>query len=114
MSGPKLEYARHAAADLVRRLRPEDVVSVVTYDDEVTTVAEPNTGSAQRDLPGEIERIQSGGSTNLSGGWLRGRELVSRNGATPTATTSRIRTRRRACSRRKLRGFLALPHKTSR
>ena len=83
MSGPKLEYARRAAADLVRRLRPEDVVSVVTYDDEVTTVAEPNTGSAQRDLPGEIERIHSGGSTNLSGGWLRGRELVSRNGAAP-------------------------------
>jgi len=83
MSGPKLAYARRAAADLVRRLRPEDVVSVVTYDDEVTTVAEPNAGNAQHDLPGEIERIHSGGSTNLSGGWLRGRELVSRNGAAP-------------------------------
>jgi Ca-activated chloride channel homolog len=85
MSGPKLDYARRAAADLVRRLRPEDVVSVVTYDDQVTTVAEPDTGNAQRDLPRQIESIHSGGSTNLSGGWLRGRELVSRNGAAPQA-----------------------------
>jgi Ca-activated chloride channel family protein len=81
MSGHKLSYARHAAADLVRRLRPEDVVSVVAYDDVVTTVAEPQTGDAQRDLPAEIENIESGGSTNLSGGWLRGRELVARNGS---------------------------------
>ncbi|MDP9178780.1 MAG: VWA domain-containing protein [Gemmatimonadota bacterium] len=80
MSGHKLSYARRAAADLVRRLRPEDVVSVVAYDDVVTTIAEPQTGDAQRDLPAEIENIESGGSTNLSGGWLRGRELVARNG----------------------------------
>lgn len=78
MSGLKLNYARRAAADLVRRLRPEDVVSVVAYDDQVTTVAEPHTGNSQRDLPEEIEQIHSGGSTNLSGGWLRGRELTSR------------------------------------
>jgi Ca-activated chloride channel family protein len=79
MSGPKLSYARRAAASLIRRLRPEDIVSVVAYDDEVITVAEPQTGDAQRDLPNEIEQIHSGGSTNLSGGWLRGRELTSRN-----------------------------------
>jgi Ca-activated chloride channel family protein len=78
MSGEKLAAARRAAAQLVRRLRLEDVVSVVAYDDEVITVAEPATGAAQRELPSEIERIESGGMTNLSGGWLRGRELVMR------------------------------------
>ncbi|MEO7502817.1 MAG: VWA domain-containing protein [Gemmatimonadaceae bacterium] len=79
MSGEKLRYARNAAAFLVRRLRPEDVVSVVAYDDTVTTVAEPATGAQQAGLPAEIETIRTGGSTNLSGGWLRGRELVARN-----------------------------------
>jgi len=87
MSGLKLNYARRAAAELVRRLRTEDVVSVVAYDDHVTTVAEPHTGNSQRDLPEEIEQIRSGGSTNLSGGWLRGRELVSRNGAAGQAVS---------------------------
>ena len=79
MHGEKLEAARQAAAHLVRRLRPEDVVSVVAYDDQVVTVAEPAAGAAQADLPQRIEHIDSGGSTNLSGGWLRGRELVQQS-----------------------------------
>jgi Ca-activated chloride channel family protein len=76
MAGPKLAAARAAAAQLVRRLAPTDVASVVAFDDEVLVVADPATGAAQADLPRRIEHIQSGGSTNLSGGWLRGRELV--------------------------------------
>lgn len=79
MYGGKLEAARAAAAQLVRRLSPDDVVSVVAYDDQVQTVAEPAKGAAQAGLPAEIEAIEPGGSTNLSGGWLRGRELVARN-----------------------------------
>ena len=79
MHGEKLRAARAAAALLVRRLSPSDIVSVVAYDDEVTTIAEPATGKAQGELPRSIERIGSGGSTNLSGGWLRARELVARN-----------------------------------
>lgn len=82
MGGAKLRHARKAAAFLVRRLRPDDVVSVIAFDDSVITIAEPATGSAQAGLAREIESIHSGGSTNLSGGWLRGRELVSRNGTT--------------------------------
>jgi Ca-activated chloride channel family protein len=79
MHGAKLRAARAAAALLVRRLAPADVVSVVAYDDNVTTIADAATGAAQGNLAREIEQIESGGSTNLSGGWLRGRELVARN-----------------------------------
>jgi Ca-activated chloride channel homolog len=79
MHGGKLEAARSAAAQLVRRLAPEDMVSVVAYDDEVRTIAMPATGTAQVDLPRRIEDIETGGSTNLSGGWLRGHELVREN-----------------------------------
>jgi Ca-activated chloride channel family protein len=76
MHGEKLSAASNAAAFLVRRLHPQDVVSVVAYDDGIETVALPATGDRQHDLPRQIEAITSGGSTNLSGGWLRGRELV--------------------------------------
>jgi Ca-activated chloride channel family protein len=79
MHGGKLHAARAAAALLVRRLSPEDVVSVVAYDDVVHTIAEPAKGAEQAGLPRAIESIETGGSTNLSGGWLRGRELVARN-----------------------------------
>lgn len=78
MAGDKLAAARDAAAMLVQRLHPADTVSVVAYDDEVITVAEPATGETQATLPNQIQHIQAGGSTNLSGGWLRGRELVAR------------------------------------
>lgn len=79
MHGGKLHAARAAAALLVRRLSPDDLVSVVAYDDVVHTVAEPAKGTQQAELPRAIETIETGGSTNLSGGWLRGRELVARN-----------------------------------
>lgn len=78
MTGEPLEQAKEAAALLVRRLAPEDVVSVVAYDHEVWTVAEPATGEAQQELVNRIREIVSGGTTNLSGGWLCGRELVAR------------------------------------
>jgi Ca-activated chloride channel homolog len=77
MHGEKLDAARRAAALLVRRLAPTDVVSVVAYDDQVHTVARPAAGAEQANLPKEIEAIEPGGSTNLSGGWLRGRELTA-------------------------------------
>jgi len=77
MGGAPLRAAREAAAQLVRRLRPEDTVSVIAYDDEVRVVAPPATGEAQERLPAEIAAVAAGGSTNLSGGWLRGMELVA-------------------------------------
>jgi Ca-activated chloride channel homolog len=79
MSGEKIRAARDAGALLVRRLFPEDTVSVVAFDDAVLTVARPATGSEQQGLPRLIEGIQCGGSTNLSGGWLQGREYVAAN-----------------------------------
>jgi Ca-activated chloride channel family protein len=78
MAGGKLAAARDAAAMLVQRLHPDDTVSVVAYDDDVTTVAEPATGARQSGLSKQIQSIETGGSTNLSGGWLRARELVAR------------------------------------
>jgi Ca-activated chloride channel homolog len=76
MSGEPLEAARRAAIGLVRRLDPTDVVSVVAYGSRVETVAEPATGSEQPQLGARIESIRTEGMTNLSGGWLRGQELV--------------------------------------
>ena len=69
MDGPKLAAAREAAALLLQRLAPEDAVSVVAYDDHVRTV--PATAN-------DVRAIEAGGSTNLSGGWLKGRDHVAR------------------------------------
>ena len=77
MHGEKLQAARRAAAEVVRRLWPEDRVSVVVYDDRIETLAECARGGEAPGLMVALERVEARGSTNLSGGWLRGRELVS-------------------------------------
>jgi len=77
MSGGKLAAAREAAADLVKRLWPDDTVSVVSFDDSVDVVAPPSTGTDDVDVSDLISNIEPGGMTNLSGGWLRGRELLA-------------------------------------
>ncbi len=79
MAGPKLNAARDAAALLVQRLAPEDAVSVVAYDDAVRTI--PATAN-------DIRAIEAGGSTNLSGGWLKGRDHVAR--AVSPTTANRV------------------------
>jgi Ca-activated chloride channel family protein len=80
MDGAPLETAKRAAAWLVERLAPTDLVSVVTFDNEVDLVSPPVAPGPG--LVAAIESIQSGGMTNLSGGWLKGREVLA--GLDPT------------------------------
>ncbi|HSR41400.1 MAG TPA: hypothetical protein VLL48_04500, partial [Longimicrobiales bacterium] len=58
-------------------LADNDVVSLVTYDEHVQTVAARYPGARRQELVSRIQAIRTGGTTNLSGGWLRGRELVA-------------------------------------
>ena len=77
MAGDKLETAKACAAYLARRLAPSDQLTVVTYDDEVHLEL-PLTEVAHDQLALEhaLHRIVPGGSTNLSGGWLKGVEQL--------------------------------------
>lgn len=77
MAGEKLAVTKESARFLVRRLTPEDRLALVTFDD---AVAVPYA-MAPVDLDAlllAISEIHEGGSTNLSGGWLKGVEEVSR------------------------------------
>jgi Ca-activated chloride channel family protein len=77
MAGPKLETAKRAAAFLVHRLRSDDQVSIVAYDDEVTLVhGLAPVGVDHRLIEASILAILAGGQTNLSGGWLKGVEQL--------------------------------------
>ena len=71
MSGEPLAAARAAATRFAGFLTAEDRLSIVAFDDEVRTVFGPAAGG---DPAAEqaVARIQEGGSTNLSGGWLKG------------------------------------------
>jgi Ca-activated chloride channel family protein len=74
MGGDRIAAARAAAIRAVERLHPDDVVSVVAFDDLIETVAPPERRSRHQQLVAALQRLDVRGSTNLSGGWLRGRE----------------------------------------
>ncbi len=77
MAGERLESARTAAARAVERLHPQDVVSAVLFDSHIDTLAEPAPVIDQQQLPARLRAVEAGSSTNLSGGWLRGREHMN-------------------------------------
>ena len=81
MSGEKLDYAKQAAAHLIDLLDEQDRVAVVAYDDEVNTIVPSTeiTTQSRRQIQNKVQKIQSGGSTNLSGGWLTGCKEVAAN-----------------------------------
>lgn len=78
MAGEKLEHCKRAAMFLVDHLTPRDRLAVVIYDDEVHTLV-PSQPIVEKDLAkARIAAIVSGGSTNLSGGYLTGCSEVRR------------------------------------
>ena len=65
-----------AAESVVDQLERDDTLSVVVYDDAVDTTVTPQPVTNKAALKTAIRRVQAGGITNLSGGWLKGCEYV--------------------------------------
>lgn len=82
MAGRSLTQALKAAETLVEQLGPDDVLSLVVYDDKVETILPPGNVSNKPAIREMIRRVRAGGTTNLSGGWLKGCEhVLTRRGA---------------------------------
>lgn len=75
MTGAKLDHARRCAAWLGERLRPTDELALIAYDDEVRLLL-PRGPVGSASLAAALASVQPGGSTNLSGGWLKGLEQL--------------------------------------
>jgi Ca-activated chloride channel family protein len=71
MAGEPLAPARAPAARFAGFIRAEHRLSIVALDDEARTVFGPAAGGDPAAEPA-VARTQPGGSTNLSGGWLKG------------------------------------------
>jgi Ca-activated chloride channel homolog len=77
MAGPKLETAKRCALFLLGKLRDDDRLTVVAYDNDVWLVhGLAAIGAARASIEQAIASIVAGGSTNLSGGWLKGVEQL--------------------------------------
>lgn len=77
MAGQPLRQAIIAATRVVETLTPQDTLSIVIYDDAVETLLPPTLVTNPASIVALLRGVQAGGLTNLSGGWLRGCELVA-------------------------------------
>lgn len=74
MAGPPLEHAKQAAALAVKHLRSGDLFSLVTFESDAQVVVPLQTVKDKQAVQQAIADICDGASTNLSGGWLLGRD----------------------------------------
>lgn len=76
MVGQPLQYAIKAAQQLVKSLTDQDIISIVIYDDQADVILAPRQVTDKADICSTLNRIQAGGCTNLSAGWLLGCDQV--------------------------------------
>lgn len=76
MAGEPLAAAIEAACRFAGFLSSNDRMSVVAFDNEVTTLVAGVPGGDPA-VAEAIRRLAPGGQTNLSGGWLKGQELAA-------------------------------------
>jgi len=79
MGGAPLHSVREATCRLLRLLGADDRLGVVVFDDEVRMILPLGRHDAER-ASAVVRKVRSGGSTNLSGGWLKGLEMLSADG----------------------------------
>ncbi|MBM4319032.1 MAG: VWA domain-containing protein [Deltaproteobacteria bacterium] len=72
MAGEKIERAKQAARMALDRLHPEDIVSVVAYDDSVTVLVPATRAGDRRAVLAGIEQLEAGGQTALFAGVSKG------------------------------------------
>jgi len=77
MGGDRIEHARQSAVALVEKLRPQDVVSIVVFDDRVEALLEHESATNKHKIKQIIQSIDVRGSTDLNSGLIKGYELVA-------------------------------------
>lgn len=89
MAGAKIQYVRDAVKLILRRMQPQDRVSLILFDDKVDLLApnQPLTDPAA--LQAQVEAIVERGGTTMAKGMHKGREEL-RRGLAPTSVSRMI------------------------
>jgi Ca-activated chloride channel family protein len=78
MSGKKLANLKEAAKLALDRMRPQDVVSIVIFDDKVKVIAPSQPVTDAGSLKRQVESIRDGGGTEMSRGMRKGLEELQK------------------------------------
>jgi Ca-activated chloride channel family protein len=72
MQGAKLAALKDATKRLVETLTPQDIVSIVIFDDQVEVLLPATPATDHNAIKAQIDRIEEAGGTAMSGGMLAG------------------------------------------
>jgi len=78
MSGAKLTNLKEAAKLAVDRMGPQDILSIVVFDDKVKVIAPSQPVSDPAGLKQQIDGIRDGGGTEMSRGMRQGLEELQK------------------------------------
>lgn len=86
MEGPPLDYVKQACSYVVDLLSPDDVLSIVTFEEAVEVLMAPQRVTNRQAIKEGIARIQPGNTTNLYDGLVLGAQQVLSLGDAARAT----------------------------
>jgi hypothetical protein len=75
----KMPYVKQSLAIFLRSLNPDDIVSIITYNDNARVLLPARQLGDGRWVQSVIDEIEPGGSTNLHAGMILGFKEVDRN-----------------------------------
>jgi Ca-activated chloride channel family protein len=92
MAGRKLDMAKKAVEHAVRLLNDRDRLALVCYDDEIDTLltATQATTEAKTLALSRVRATDARGSTDLSGGWLKGASEIGASEPGNASTVTRV------------------------
>jgi len=76
MAGQRIEQAKEAAVQAIRRMDSRDIVSVVTFDNNIDVLIPATRISDRESMERKIRSIQPGGTTAIYAGVQKGAEEV--------------------------------------
>jgi Ca-activated chloride channel family protein len=65
MNGPKLDTVKAAAIQLIRKLKPQDIFSVVSFSDRAEVVIPASRQDSALKMESRIQRLQASGGTEI-------------------------------------------------
>ncbi len=78
MQGPRMDMVKASAISLLQQLRPQDVLSVVSFSDRAEVLVPPTRANLLSKSDHRISFLQPGGGTEILQGLLQGMEQLRR------------------------------------
>jgi Ca-activated chloride channel family protein len=76
MHGSPIQYSKQACQFVVGQMSAVDLLSMVAFDNQISTVFDPEKVTHKDLMKSKINTIEPGGTTNLSAGLIKGAQYV--------------------------------------